>query len=156
MDPAGLKATCLHIMKTAETVYLTTIDQAGYPHTQAMFNLRNKEKFSRQVAVFADHQRDYMIYLSTNTSSRKLVHIKYNPKVCLYYRYPSTFRSRMLAGEIEIVDSSEARGALWNEGWERYYPSGPEDPDHTALRLFPAWGQGWCGGERFEFQIEQL
>ncbi len=156
MNGEELKSNCLEIMETAEVVYVTTIDQAGFPHTRAMFNLRNKKEFPRQAALFASHQEDFMVYLSTNTASKKLEHIRANPKACLYYCHPVTFRGLMLAGEIEIVDSSEVRKSFWNEGWERYYPSGPDDPDHTALRLYPKWVEGWRQGERFEFRITSL
>jgi pyridoxamine 5'-phosphate oxidase len=60
----------------------------------------------------------------------------------------------MLAGDIEIVDDSEVRSALWNDGWERYYPQGPDDPDHTVLRLYPKLVQGWYQATRFEFTLE--
>ncbi len=156
MNPEELNSACLEIMETAEIVTVTTIDQAGFPHTRAMFNLRNKKEFPQQAAVFEEHQHDFMVYLSTNTSSSKLRHIQANPKVCLYYCHPSSFRGLMLAGKIEIVDSSEVRKALWNEGWERYYPGGPDDPDHTALRLNPEWVEGWYQGERYEFHIGHL
>ena len=156
MNSEELKSACLEVMEAAEIVYVTTIDQEGYPHTRAMFNLRNKEEFPRQTAIFAEHQRDFMIYLSTNTSSSKLEHIRANPKVCLYYCHPPTFRGLMLASEIEIVDSSEVRKALWNEGWERYYPGGSDDPDHTALRLYPKSVEGWYRGERYEFRVGHL
>jgi general stress protein 26 len=155
MNSEELKSKCLEIMEKAEVVYVTTVDQDGYPHTRAMFNLRNEEEFPRQAVLFVEHQSDFMVYLSTNTSSSKLGHIKANPKVCLYYCHPPTFRGLMLAGEIEIVDNSEVRKAIWNEGWERYYPGGPDDPDHTALRLYPKWVEGWYRGKRFEFGIER-
>lgn len=38
-------------------------------------------------------------------------------------------------------------------GWEQYYPKGPDDPDHTVLRLYPIYAQGWHGFQRFEFDI---
>jgi pyridoxamine 5'-phosphate oxidase len=156
MNSEELKSACLEIMEMAEVVYVTTIDPKGYPHTRAMFNLRNKAEFPQQAALFSDHQRDFMVYLATNTSSSKLGHIKANPKVCLYYCHAATFRGLMLAGEIDILDSSEVRKALWSDGWERYYPGGPDDPDHTALRLYPKWGEGWYRGERYELGFEYL
>ncbi|KUK27322.1 MAG: Uncharacterized protein XD60_0564 [Acetothermia bacterium 64_32] len=38
----------------------------------------------------------------------------------------------MLGGEVEIVADPGIRNALWNAGWERYYPAGPDDPDYTG------------------------
>ena len=85
MNIQDLKSACLEIMETAEVVYVSTIDEGGFPHTRAMFNLRNKAEFPHQAALFTDHQDDLMVYLSTNSSSKKLGHIRANPKVCLYY-----------------------------------------------------------------------
>ncbi|MEW5869313.1 MAG: pyridoxamine 5'-phosphate oxidase family protein [Chloroflexota bacterium] len=152
MTSEEIQATCLEIIETAPIVYVTSIADDGYPHTRAMFNLRNREMFPRQIPLFAGHEADFLIYLSTNTSSHKLQQMRDNPKVSLYYCHPSQFKGVMLLGDIEIVDSSELRQALWNEGWERYYPSGPDDPDHTALRLRPKSAEGWSNARRFEFQ----
>ena len=60
----------------------------------------------------------------------------------------------MKDGEIEVVDDSGLRQALWNEGWERYYPGGPDDPDHTILQLYPRLATGWYKAARFEFELE--
>jgi general stress protein 26 len=154
MASEGLRKVCVELIETAEAAYLTTIGEDGYPHTRAMLNLRNRTQYPKQVDLFASHQDDLMIYFSTNTSSRKLDQIRSNSKVCVYYCHPSQFRGLMLAGDIEIIDDSGVRKALWNDGWERYYPSGPDDPDHTALRLYPKLAQGWYESSRFEFILE--
>lgn len=60
----------------------------------------------------------------------------------------------MLAGDIEIVDDQKIKHALWNEGWEKYYPNGPDDPDYSVLRLFPKNVRGWLGWGTFEFTIQ--
>ena len=59
----------------------------------------------------------------------------------------------MLAGDIEVVDDSGIRNALWTDGWEVFYPGGPDDPDHTVLRLYPEYATSWYKGQRFEFNI---
>jgi general stress protein 26 len=149
-----MRKVCVELIETAEAAYLTTIGEDGYPHTRAMLNLRNRTQYPKQVHLFASHRNDLMIYFSTNTSSGKLDQIRSNSKVCVYYCHPRQFRGLMLAGDIEIVDDSELRKALWNDGWERYYPSGPDDPDHTVLRLCPKLAQGWYESSRFEFSLE--
>lgn len=152
MTPSELQTVCLEIIETAPIVYVTSIAADGYPHTRAMFNLRNRQMFPCQIPLFAGHEADFLVYLSTNTSSTKLRQVRANPKVSLYYCHPAQFKGVMLSGDIEIADSSEIRQAMWNEGWERYYPSGPDDPDHTALRLRPKSAEGWYNAQRFEFR----
>ncbi len=145
MDIQELKKWAVELMETSEAVYLTTIGEEGYPYTRAMLNLRNKRSYPNQAHLFAQHQDDLMIYFSTNTSSNKRRQIQSDSKVAVYYCNPEKFHGLMLSGDIEIVDDSKLRQALWNEGWERYYPSGPDDPDHTVLRLYPRFAQGWRG-----------
>lgn len=150
MNAEELKQWGVELMETSEAVYLTTIGEDGYPYTRAMLNLRNKRHYPAQARLFAPHQDDLMVYFTTNTSSSKIRQIKSNPRVSAYYCDPAKFHGLMLSGDIEVVDDSKIRQAIWNEGWERYYPSGPDDPDHTVLRLCPRSAQGWRG---FTFQF---
>lgn len=59
----------------------------------------------------------------------------------------------MFGGNIEIVDDLAAKKGLWQEGWERYYPKGHDDPDHTVLRLMPTNAKGWTGSMTFELEL---
>ncbi|MCR4392382.1 MAG: pyridoxamine 5'-phosphate oxidase family protein [Candidatus Acetothermia bacterium] len=154
MDIGKLKQVCIEVMETAPAAYLTTIGADGYPHTRAMFNLRNRGQYPNQAHLFTNHQRDLLVYFTTNTSSGKVREIRANPRVSAYYCDPCQVKGVMLCGDMEIVDNSELRRALWNEGWERYYPGGPDDLDYTVLRLVPKLAMGWYKGHRFEFRLE--
>jgi general stress protein 26 len=154
MTAEELKKICVELMETSPAAYVTTIGEDGYPHTRAMFNLRNRGQFPRQVPLFADHGDDFMVVLTTNTSSAKIQQIRANPKACVYYCHPTEFEGVMFAGDIEIVEDSKLRDAVWNEGWEKYYPQGPDDPDHTVLRIFPKYAQGWYVFRGFEFELK--
>ncbi len=156
MQNDELKKASVELIETTQAAYLTTMGPDGYPHTRAMLNLRNREQYPNQVHLFAQHQDDLMIYFSTNTLSRKIREIKSNPRASVYYCHPEQFHGLTLIGDIEIVDDSEIRKALWNEGWERYYPQGPDDPDHTVLRLYPKLAMGWYQASRFEFSLEDV
>jgi general stress protein 26 len=153
MHVEEVKKAGVELIETAEAAYLTTMGHDGYPHTRAMLNLRNRQQYPNQVHLFAQHQDDLMVYFSTNTSSNKIREIKSNPRVSVYYCHPGQFHGLMLSGDIEIVDDSEIRRALWNDGWERYYPNGSDDPDHTVLCLFPKLAMGWYKASRFEFSL---
>ncbi len=136
MDRNDAKQLSLALMETAEAAYVTTIDPDGFPQTRAMFNLRGKQ-FPGLAALFKDHQSDFLVYFTTNTSSPKITHIKKNPKVAVYYCTVSEFRGLMLSGEMEIVTDRAEKEKVWQKGWEMYYPRGVHDPDHTVLRLRP-------------------
>jgi general stress protein 26 len=154
MDVEELKNASVELMETAQAVYLTTNGPGGYPHTRAMLNLRNREQYPGQVPLFAGHREDLLVYFSTNTGSQKLRQIEADPRVSAYYCNPGQFHGLMLSGDAEILDDSALRNAIWNEGWERYYPGGPDDPGHTVLRLRPKRLVGWYKATRFEFEIE--
>lgn len=153
MDPHALRIACRELMETSPAAYLTTIGGDGYPRTRAMLNLRNRAQYPHLVPLYAGHETDLLTYLSTNTPSLKVAQIRANPKAAVYYCDPATFRGLMLGGHLEVTDDAALRRALWTEGWERYYPGGPDDPDHTVLRLRPQFAEGWWSGERIEFRL---
>jgi general stress protein 26 len=148
-----IKQAALDLMDKAEIAYLSTIDPDGFPSTRAIFNLRNSSKFPSLVPIFAPHGDDFLIYFGTNTSSRKMTHIRENPAVAVYDCRPDEFHGLMLGGKIEIVHDPEIKKVLWQKGWERYYPTGYNDPDYTVLRLKPLFAQGWYKAANFEFRL---
>ncbi len=153
MDVEELKKTSVELMETAQAVYLTTHGPDGYPCTRAMLNLRNREQYPGQVPLFVGHREDLLVYFTTNTSSQKLRQIQADPRVSAYYCDPGQFHGLMLSGDVLVLDDPALRRALWNEGWERYYPGGPDDPDHTVLCLRPRRVRGWFKATRFEFDL---
>lgn len=126
------------LLDRAEAAYVTTIDQAGRPQTRAMFNLRNRAQFPGLTTFFTTHGGQLTVFLTTNTSSPKVAELRSNPAAAVYYCAPREFLGLMLGGEMEIVEDAEIRAAIWQPDWKMYYPGGPEDPDHTVLRLVPS------------------
>lgn len=153
MDAKEIRRTSIELLEYADAAYVTTVDADGYPQTRCMFNLRNKSEFPGLAGTFRDHADDLMLLFSTNTSSEKITQIKGNSAVCVYYCTPHEFHGLMLAGNIEIVDDPGLRAELWQDGWERYYPKGPNDPDHTVLRLYPRKVKGWYKGQPFNLAL---
>lgn len=155
MDENEAKRLSLRLMEMSKAAYLTTIDRNGFPHTRAMTNLRNKDQKPHLISLFRDHREDYFIIFSTNTSSTKVRHVKENSKVSVYYSYPEKWQGVMFGGEIEIVSDVELKRAIWEDGMEKYYPGGYDDPDHTILRLRPRMAKGWNGQKftTFAFKI---
>ena len=153
MEEREIMTLCLDLLDNSWPAYLTTVDVIGYPQTRAMFNLRNKSWFPKLIPIFENHCSDFMILFGTNTSSTKLADLRQNPAASVYYCDPSTWRGVMLGGDIEIVDDMTLKRSLWQDGWERYYPGGVEDPDYTVLRIFPKVVKGWGGSSTFRIEI---
>ncbi len=154
MDKNDALKLSIGLMEIAEASYVTTIDPEGFPQTRAMFNLRRKEQFPGLAALFKNHQDDFLVYLTTNTSSPKIAHIRKNPKVSIYYCKPVEFRGLMLSGQMEIVKERAEKENVWQKGWEMYYPGGVHDPDHTVLRLQPREANYYHQLDSFHFDLK--
>lgn len=61
MEEKDLKQECLNLMETAEAVYLSTIDENGFPQTRSMLNLRNTEQFANLVKLYQGHKDDFLV-----------------------------------------------------------------------------------------------
>jgi general stress protein 26 len=157
MDEKELRAACLELMATADAVYLAAIEADGYPRIRAMLNLRNKLQYPKHVHLYEGHDRDFMVYIATNTSSKKRKDLEANPRIGLYYCRPAEFFGMSLVGDVEIVEDATIKEAVWADGWERYYPATgrADDPDYTLLRLVPKSARGWTGSGRFELKLER-
>ncbi len=137
MEVEEAKNLSLGLIETSKAAYLTTIDFEGYPITRAMFNLRNRKQFPEFSDFFTQQDNKFIIYITSNTSSSKIEHIKKNPKVSVYFCDPEDFKGVMFGGEIEIVDDIKIKEKLWLDWWTKYYSEGLEDPDYTLLKLNP-------------------
>ncbi len=153
MDESEARRFALALIEKAETSCLTTIDSNGFPEVRAMLNLRNRTLWPSLAAVFDGHERDLLMYYSTNTSSAKVAQIKTNPKGSVYFCDPAHSHGLMLAGTIEIVTDQQLKRRIWQDGWEVYYPGGVNDPDYSLLRLSPTFAKGWTGQAPFGFKL---
>ncbi|MHA2207866.1 MAG: pyridoxamine 5'-phosphate oxidase family protein [Candidatus Thorarchaeota archaeon] len=152
-DEEELRKVCIRLLNEAWPVYLTTIDGDGFPQTRAMFNLRNGEKFPKLTAFFSEQEDVFFVIFSTNTSSTKIENVNANPKSSAYYCLPGESRGAMIGGTLEIVTDDVIKQTIWHDGWERYYPSGYNDPDHTVLRFHGRIARGWNQSRTFRIEI---
>lgn len=102
--------------------YISSVDEQGFPNTKAMLKPRKRKGIKE-------------IYLTTNTSSRKVKSFKKNEKACLYFCDTRFFRGIMLKGTVEILEDQKAKDMIWQEGDEMYYPEGKRDPDYCVIKF---------------------
>ncbi|MBN2157102.1 MAG: pyridoxamine 5'-phosphate oxidase family protein [Candidatus Lokiarchaeota archaeon] len=153
MNNEEMKDLSIELMKCSESVFLSTINEEGFPNIRAMNNLRSSEQYENLNSLFIGHDDDFMILLSTNTSSEKIKHIQNNPKVSAYYKKPGVWQGVTFIGEAEFVEDPEIKKAIWQEGFKKFYPLGFDDPDHTVLRIYPIKAKGWNSVKLTKFQF---
>ena len=136
-----VKKEIYSLVEKAKNVFVSSVDENGFPNTKAMFSLERDG-----IGVH---------YFSTNVSSRRVAQFKANPNACIYYCDESAFRGLMLIGTMEICTDMYHKERLWRDGFEWYYPKGVTDDDYcvykfTAIkgRYFPALPE--------TFNIEEL
>jgi general stress protein 26 len=143
MEEQEIKQKCLKLMETADAVYLSTIDENDFPQTRAMVNLRNKQQFQDIAKMFAGHEEDFLVYMTTDTASGKFKQIQANPKASVYFCDPKEIKGLLLIGEVEVVTDRDIKHRLWHDDWKIYYPSGPDGPEYNILALRPKQARCW-------------
>jgi general stress protein 26 len=154
MDEREAKRLSLQLMETTWAVYVTTIDENGFPHTRAMDNWRSRERFPRLVDVFKSNDDDFWILLGTNTSSSKMTHLRKNPNVSVYYCEPKEFRGLALRGTAEIVTDTQLKREVWHDYWAVFYKT-MDNPDYTVLSIHPTCADGWWENCKFRFNLDK-
>jgi general stress protein 26 len=120
-------------------VMLGTNGDEGHPNIKAMIKMEN-EGLNR-------------IWLSTNTSSKRVGQLVRNAKACVYFVDFEQWMGLMLVGEVEVLQDTESRQRLWREGFEKYYPLGVADPDYCVLRFTAQWGNYYHALSNVTFEL---
>ena len=117
-------------------VYVTTLDETGFPETRVMFNLL-KTRGKALSAGFAKVPTEFSSYLGTNTGSRKIAQIRKDNRVCLYYSNNKGFYGCMVRGKVSEVSDLAVRKAIWVPAWNMYYAGGLDGGDFSVLLFTP-------------------
>ena len=56
------------------------------------------------------------MYFTSNTSSMRAAQYRDDPKACVYFCDRRFFRGVMLTGTMEVLEDSESREMIWQEG----------------------------------------
>jgi len=129
----------LELVSRSIIAMLGTNGEDGFPNIKAMLKMEN--------------QGLKKIWFSTNTSSKRVAQIKKNSKVCVYFVDSNEFKGLMLVGNMAILQDKSSRQRLWREGFERYYPSGVDDPDYSVLCFTGLRGNFYHGLSNIDFEI---
>jgi len=129
------------LVERSKIAMVGTIGEDSYPNIKAMIN--------------AKHKGLKEVWFSTNTSSRRVTQIKLNSKTCVYFVDFETWEGLMLIGRTEIGRDKKSREMLWEDGSERYYPLGVDDPDYTVLHFVADTGNYYHGEDCVTFLVTE-
>ena len=113
----------------AKTSFISYVDDSGYPVTKAMLNPRERKGIK-------------VIWCFKN-----------NSKASLYFVDKRFFRGVSLIGNIEVLETPEAKEKIWREGDEMYYKEGVTDPDYCVLKFTAVKGRYYSNFKSEDFEI---
>lgn len=124
----SVKALVEELADNLPTVFISSVDDEGFPWTKAMLGPREREG----IKVF---------YLTTNTFSLRVAHYKSNPKASIYFCDEQGFRALMLRGTMEVLTDADTKRRIWRDGDTEYYPLGVDDPNYCVLKFTASDGR---------------
>ena len=73
--------------------------------------------------------------ISTNLSSAHAQHLLKNGAASLYFSDDEAFCGLCLNGSVIVHQTGRFKALLWNDGDEKYYPQGVDDPDYCVIEF---------------------
>ena len=140
MDKETAIEQALALADRSGIVMLGTNGDDGTPNIKAMLKMENEGLKT--------------VWMSTNTSSRRVGQLRRDPRACLYFIDMEKWMGVMLVGGVELLQDAESRQRLWREGFEKYYSLGVNDPDYTVLRFTARWGNYYHALANVTFDIK--
>lgn len=128
------------LIEKAGTSFISYIDDEGYPVTKAMLKPRKRNGIKE-------------IWFSTNTSSNKVKFLRNNNKAGVYFVDKRFFRGLSLIGNVEILETAEAKESIWQDGDEIYYKKGVTDSDYCVLKFTATRGRFYSNFKSEDFEI---
>nr|WP_192451634.1 pyridoxamine 5'-phosphate oxidase family protein [Candidatus Galacturonibacter soehngenii] len=130
-----------NLIDKSNMTVLSYLNEEGYPVSKAMLAPREREDI-------------HTFWFTTNTSSKKVKHLRENPKGSIYFVDKRFFRGVNLLGEFEVLETVEAKERIWREGDTMYYKEGVSDPDYCVLKFHAKEGSYYSNFNEEKFIIE--
>jgi general stress protein 26 len=120
--------------------FISSVDDEGFPNTKAMLPPRKREGIQT-------------FYFTTNTSSMRVMQYRKKDKACIYFCDRRFFRGIMLKGTMKVLEDSESKNMIWQEGDTKYYPKGVTDPDYCVLKFIAQSGRYYTNFSSEDFTV---
>ena len=109
------------IIDSSDSRVLITVDETGKPRARTMSPFTPEE--------------NWIIWLGTFPTSRKVEQIKNNPNVVVFYYDSKSFSYVNISGTARLVNDADLKAKYWKEGWKRFYPD--RDKDYILVEVTP-------------------
>ena len=138
----SIKKQIINLLETSQVSYLGSIDEDGYPNIKAMMNIQREGLFVH--------------YYSTFLYALRTAQYIQNPKACVYMSTTENPKGLMLIGEMRVLTDSYHKELFWREGFEIYYPDGPETENYCILKFIASHGNFCYGEGSIDFRTDEL
>ena len=118
------------LIKDIDFCMLTTIDEAGDPH-------------SRPMSSNGDIDHDGDLWFFTNASSHKVTEVAQSPKVNVSFADPDNQRYVSITGVAQLIRDRQKIDELWRPEFKLWFPKGKDDPDVALLKVNLEKGEYW-------------
>ena len=135
-----VRKTIGNLIDRQSTAFIGSVSAEGFPNVKAMLAPRKRIGLKT-------------MYFTSNTSSMRAAQYRNDPKACVYFCDRRFFRGVMLTGTMEVLEDSESREMIWQEGDTMYYPLGVTDPDYCVLRFTAESGRYYSNFKSKDFSI---
>jgi general stress protein 26 len=109
------------IVDSSNSRVFVTVDELGKPRARTMSPFTPEE--------------NWVIWLGTFPTSRKVEQIKNNPNVVVFYYDSKTFSYVNISGTARLINDPDLKAKYWKEGWKRFYPD--RDTDYILVEVTP-------------------
>jgi general stress protein 26 len=118
------------MVKDIDFCMLTTIDEAGDPH-------------SRPMSSNGDIDTHGDLWFFTSASSQKVSEVESSPKVNVSFADPENQRYVSVTGVAHLVRDRQKIDELWRPEFKMWFPKGKDDPEVALLRVSLEKGEYW-------------
>jgi len=89
---------------------------------------------AREMSPFPPED-NWVIWLGTFPTSRKVKQIKNNPNVVVFYYDTKGMSYVSVSGKATLVNDHDLKEIYWKEGWKRFYPD--RDKNYILIEVTP-------------------
>jgi len=116
--------TARSMLKKSKYCFLITNSDKQWPSARMVQHITNFDNF--------------VIWLGTNPTLRKIKEIEKNPYVTLAFSNDRENANLIIYGQASIVHEAQERRKHWIGSWSLFFPSGPGGDDFVSIRIDPS------------------